>query len=167
LEQRDDLQAGRTPRVPGDGLTDRDLCNRFLTQKKSLVDSRAQHVELRDITKYTPRQQQIMGGPIICGPVTENMRTALLETSAAVPAPKLVITVGACAISGGPLVNHPEVHNGRGSMVPPELYITGCPPHTMTVLDGLLRLLGRLEQKQMIQVSAGSTITGDGTITAN
>ena len=39
LEQRDDLQAGRTPRVQGDGLTIRDLCNRFLTQKKSLVDS--------------------------------------------------------------------------------------------------------------------------------
>ena len=39
LEQRDDLQAGRTPRVQGDGLTVRDLANRFLTQKKSAVDS--------------------------------------------------------------------------------------------------------------------------------
>ena len=39
LEQRDDLQAGRAPRVQGEGLTVRDLCNRFLTQKKSLVDS--------------------------------------------------------------------------------------------------------------------------------
>ena len=39
LEQRDDLQAGRTPRVQGDGLTVRDLCNQFLTQKKSRVDS--------------------------------------------------------------------------------------------------------------------------------
>ena len=39
LEQRDDLQAGRTPRVQGDGLTVRDLCNRFLTQKKSMADS--------------------------------------------------------------------------------------------------------------------------------
>ena len=39
LEQRDDLQAGRTPRVTGDGLTVRDLANRFLTQKKSMVDS--------------------------------------------------------------------------------------------------------------------------------
>ena len=39
LEQRDDLQAGRTPRVQGDGLSVRDLINRFLTQKKSAVDS--------------------------------------------------------------------------------------------------------------------------------
>ena len=37
-EQRDDLQAGRTPRVHGDGLTVRDLCNRFVTGKKSFVD---------------------------------------------------------------------------------------------------------------------------------
>lgn len=39
LEQRDDLQAGWTPRVQGEGLTVRDLCNRFLTQKKTMVDS--------------------------------------------------------------------------------------------------------------------------------
>lgn len=39
LEQRDDLQAGRTPRVQGEGLTVRELCNRFLTQKKTMVDS--------------------------------------------------------------------------------------------------------------------------------
>jgi hypothetical protein len=38
LDQRDDLQAGRTPRVQGDGLTVRDLCNRFLTSKKALLD---------------------------------------------------------------------------------------------------------------------------------
>jgi hypothetical protein len=40
---------------------------------------------------------------------------ALLDTYAAVPAPKLVIAVGACAISGGPCVDNPEVHNGCGS----------------------------------------------------
>ena len=37
LEQRDDLHAGRTPRVQGDGLTMRDLVNRFLTSKRHLV----------------------------------------------------------------------------------------------------------------------------------
>ena len=70
---------------------------------------------------------------------------ALLETYAAVPAPKLVIAVGACAISGGPYIDNPEVHNGCGSLIPVDLYIPGCPPHPMTILDGLLRLLGRLE----------------------
>ncbi len=82
-------------------------------------------------------------GIVITGPVNENMRTALLDTYAAVPAPKFVIAVGACAISGGPFVDNPEVHNGCGSIVPVDLFIPGCPPHPMTILDGLLRLLSR------------------------
>jgi Ni,Fe-hydrogenase III small subunit/Pyruvate/2-oxoacid:ferredoxin oxidoreductase delta subunit len=86
-------------------------------------------------------------GMVVTGPVTENMRAALQDVYAAIPSPKLVIAVGACAISGGPYLDNPEVHNGLGSMVPVDLYIPGCPPHPMTILDGLLRLLGRMETK--------------------
>jgi Ni,Fe-hydrogenase III small subunit len=86
-------------------------------------------------------------GIVVTGPVSENMRAALLETYAAVPSPKLVIAVGACAISGGPFVDNPEVHNGCGSLLPVDLFIPGCPPHPITILDGLLRLLGRLDEK--------------------
>lgn len=83
-------------------------------------------------------------GLLITGPVTENMRLALQKTYQAVPAPKIVIAVGACAISGGPYAGHPEVHDGADSTVPVDLYVPGCPPHPLTILDGLLRLLGRL-----------------------
>lgn len=86
-------------------------------------------------------------GLLITGPVTENMRLALKKAYDAVPSPKIVIAVGACAISGGPYVNHHEQHNGAHGVVPVDLYIPGCPPHPLTILDGLLRLLGSLEDR--------------------
>jgi Ni,Fe-hydrogenase III small subunit/ferredoxin len=82
-------------------------------------------------------------GILITGPVTENMRSALLDTYAAVPEPKLVIASGACAIAGGPFRGSPEANDGIGELLPVDLYIPGCPPHPYTALDGLLRLLGR------------------------
>jgi Ni,Fe-hydrogenase III small subunit len=87
-------------------------------------------------------------GIVVTGAVSRNMHQALLATYHATPDPKLVIAVGACAISGGPFRGSPEVLNG----VPPELHvdlwIPGCPPHPLTVLDGLLRLLGRMERNE-------------------
>jgi len=82
-------------------------------------------------------------GILVTGPVSENMRTALLDTYTAVPPPKLVIAAGACAINGGPFVGSPEVHDGADAFLPVDLYIPGCPPHPYTTLDALLRLLAR------------------------
>ena len=87
-------------------------------------------------------------GLLITGAISENMRLALKKTYDAVPDPKIVIAVGACAISGGPYINHPEVHNGADSVVPVDLYIPGSPPHPLTILDGLLRLLDKLSEKR-------------------
>jgi Ni,Fe-hydrogenase III small subunit/ferredoxin len=83
-------------------------------------------------------------GLLITGPVTRNMELALKKTYDAVPEPKIVIAVGACAISGGPYIGHEQTINGADAAVPVDLYIPGCPPHPLTILDGLLRLLGRV-----------------------
>lgn len=90
-------------------------------------------------------------GLLVTGPVTENMRLALVKTWEAMPAPRLVIACGACAISGGPFAGNPEVAPDglRGimtasGMLPVHLYVPGCPPHPLTLLDGLLRLIGRV-----------------------
>jgi len=86
-------------------------------------------------------------GLLITGPVTNNMTLALRKTWEAVPEPRIVIAVGACAIAGGPFVGHPEVNDGAASAVPVDLFIPGCPPHPLTILDGLLRLLDRLDAR--------------------
>jgi Ni,Fe-hydrogenase III small subunit/ferredoxin len=82
-------------------------------------------------------------GMLVTGAISENMRIALLKTYAAIPEPKIVIAVGACAISGGPFAGHSEVHDGVSDLLKVDLFIPGCPPHPLTILDGLLRLLRR------------------------
>ena len=83
-------------------------------------------------------------GLVITGPVTQNMLLALRKTYEAVPPPKIVIAVGACAISGGPFAGSSAAHDGVPADIPIDLYVPGCPPHPVTILDGLLRLLGRI-----------------------
>ncbi|MBU1049388.1 4Fe-4S binding protein [Candidatus Bipolaricaulota bacterium] len=83
-------------------------------------------------------------GLLVTGPVTANMELALRKTYAAVSYPKLVIAVGACALSGGLFASHDETHKGVTDILPVDLFIPGCPPHPSTILDGLLQLIGRI-----------------------
>jgi Ni,Fe-hydrogenase III small subunit/ferredoxin len=99
-------------------------------------------------------------GLLITGCVSKNMELALRKAWEAVPQPKIVIAVGACAIAGGPFVGNPQILNGAASIVPVDLYIPGCPPHPLTILDGLLRLLDRLEQKSEVRPKARSNEGG-------
>ncbi len=99
-------------------------------------------------------------GLVVTGPISENMRTALRKTWEATPAPRLLVAVGACAISGGPFAGSPVCAGGLDAVapdlgVPVDLYVPGCPPHPVTVLDGLLRLLGRVEGDQLRLASTG------------
>lgn len=81
-------------------------------------------------------------GLVLTGPVTRNMAEALQLTWDAMPEPKLVIAVGACAISGGPFADSPALDRTFLDRFAPTLYVPGCPPHPLTFVTGILDLLG-------------------------
>lgn len=81
---------------------------------------------------------------LVTGPITDNMRLALQKTYAAMPRPNWVIACGTCAISGGLFEGNSPVHNGLESILKPDLYVPGCPPHPTTLLEGLLHFIGRI-----------------------
>lgn len=72
----------------------------------------------------------------VTGPVTKNMKDALITTYEAIPEPKVVIASGACAISGGPFYHSPEIIP-LDSLFKIDLFIPGCPPHPLTTLSAL------------------------------
>ena len=77
-------------------------------------------------------------GIVVTGPISKNMSSALLSTYEAMPAPKVVIAAGNCAISGGVFRDSPEIADGLESLLTVDLFIPGCPSHPMTNLHALL-----------------------------
>ena len=95
---------------------------------------------------------------LVTGPVTANMRLALEKTFRAAPSPKIVIAVGACALSGGPFRGSPEVSDGATSSVPVTVWVPGCPPRPEALLYAFWLALGKVEQR----VRMGHFRTGSG-----
>lgn len=81
-------------------------------------------------------------GLVLTGPITRNMTEALQLCWDAMPEPKLVIAVGACAISGSPFEASSALERSFLERVKPTLYVPGCPPHPLTFICGILDLLG-------------------------
>ena len=86
----------------------------------------------------SPRHADVL---MVTGPVTKNMREALLRTYDATPDPKWIVAVGACAVDGGLFAGSYAVEGGVKDVVPVDLTIRGCPPNPRQLLAGLLALL--------------------------
>lgn len=86
----------------------------------------------------SPRHADVL---MVTGPVTRNMRQALLRTYNATPDPKWVVAVGACAVDGGIFAESYAVTGGVKDVAPVDLHIRGCPPTPIEILKGLAALL--------------------------
>jgi Ni,Fe-hydrogenase III small subunit len=86
----------------------------------------------------SPRHADVL---LVTGPVTKNMREALLRTYNATPDPKWVVAVGGCAANGGIFAGSYAVVGGVKDVIPVDLHIRGCPPSPTELLKGLIALL--------------------------
>jgi len=83
-------------------------------------------------------------GVIVTGPVTRNLETAVRRTWEAVPEPRVVIAVGACASSGGIVGRSYASAGGVGEVLPVDVFVPGCPPRPEAIVYGILLAVGRV-----------------------
>lgn len=84
---------------------------------------------------------------LVTGPITRAMEGPLQRTLDAIPEPRLVIAVGACACSGGIFSASPNVHGSLADLMPVDILIPGCPPSPFALIHGLLLAIDRAEQR--------------------
>jgi Ni,Fe-hydrogenase III small subunit len=88
----------------------------------------------------TPRHADLL---LVVGPVTDHMRLALQKTYDAMPTPKRVVAVGACAVSGGVFGPSFVSEGGVGRVLPVDVEVPGQPPPPLAILHALLVAAGR------------------------
>lgn len=88
----------------------------------------------------TPRNADVL---LVAGPVSDAMRVPLRKVFAALPPPKRVVGIGACAISGGVFGPSYAASAGVQEVIPVDVVVPGCPPPPLAILHGLLVVVGR------------------------
>ena len=86
----------------------------------------------------SPRHADVL---LVTGPVTWNMREALLRTYNATPEPKWVVALGDCAVNCGVFAGSPAVVGPLADILPVDLHVRGCPPTPLEIVKGLLALI--------------------------
>lgn len=92
----------------------------------------------------SPRHADLL---LVTGIMTRNLEEAVRRTYEAMPEPRLVVAVGACAISGGVFAGSYAGRDGIGDVLPVDVLVSGCPPRPEALIHGLLLAVGRMEPR--------------------
>ena len=101
----------------------------------------------------TPRNADVL---MVSGPVSDAMRIPLIKAYDAMPEPKRVLAMGACAIFGGVFGPSFASAGGAGAVLPVDVTVPGCPPPPLAILHGLLVLVGRKPPAQILSCASQS-----------
>ncbi len=94
----------------------------------------------------SPRHADVL---LVTGPASRNMEIALRRTFEAMPDPRIVVAVGACACSGGIFGDTYATTGGIDKVLPVDIYVPGCPPTPQAILYGLLLAVDRIEASKI------------------
>ncbi len=83
----------------------------------------------------SPRHADVL---LVTGAMTRNLEEAARRTFEAMPEPRLVVAVGACAISGGVFAGSAVVRSGAAEVLPVDVFVPGCPPRPESIVEGIL-----------------------------
>ncbi len=97
------------------------------------------------LLKGTPRHADVL---LCSGPVTRQIRDRIIRIYEQMPEPKFVVAIGTCACSGGVFQGCYNIQGGLDTVVPVSAYIPGCPVRPEAIIDGVVKLLSTLEQKE-------------------
>ena len=100
-----------------------------------------------EVFRASPRQADLM---IVAGRVSRKMAPVLRQIYDQMPEPKWVISMGACASTGG-IFNNYALVQGVDEVVPVDVYVPGCPPRPETLIDGILKLQKKIESGALYQ----------------
>ena len=95
------------------------------------------------LQKGTPRHADVL---LCTGPVTMQTKERLIRIYEQMPEPKFVVAIGACACSGGVNQGCYCVEGGIDEVLPVSAYIPGCPASPAAIIDGVVKLLGSLQE---------------------
>ncbi|NNF10439.1 MAG: NADH-quinone oxidoreductase subunit B [Acidimicrobiia bacterium] len=101
-----------------------------------------------EVFRASPRQADLM---IVAGRVSQKMAPVLRQVYDQMPEPKWVISMGACASSGGMFNNYALVQ-GVDQVVPVDVYVPGCPPGPQSLMHGILTLHEGIKSGEFVRV---------------